>query len=488
MIIQATSRVDAMQSTSAVSRLRGAVDRRHLGLLLAVGQLILWLTVFDVQGLSRTDHAVLGVFLLAVILWLSEALAYTVTSIIAVTLLFALGVTDSFAEAVSGFASTLVFFLILLMLLGNSISAVGLDDRAARRLLSGRSTPAMTIRSLATNVFGLSFLMPSAVARAVTFMPIVETMTEAYHLDEASRFRRASYIIIGHINPLASMAIMTGGGMSIISSQIMTTQITPISWLTWAIVMLPPVTVLYLGAALSVGLVYPADDTIVTDELEEADAQAALSRDERLVLAVMAGAVGLWVIGSFTGMPTILPAVLAVAILAAPGIGIITEDDVRSISWGVLFVIGAMFSILEVMQTEGTLVFVVERITEVLPFATMSTWQVVATLLLVTAVVRTMFSTASAAVIIILPIMIEFAESLALDPLFMGFSVMFLIGATTFLPFNTTAVLLSHDRGPLSISEVFRFGMVTAVLAVAVLIIAWVGYWPLVLSGLSPTG
>jgi Sodium:sulfate symporter transmembrane region. len=118
----------------------------------------------------------------------------------------------------------------------------------------------------------------------------------------------------------------------------------------------------------------------------------------------------------------------------------------------------------------------------------MSTWQVVATLLLVTAIVRTMFSTASAAVIIILPIMIEFAETLALDPLFMGFSVMFLIGATTFLPFNTTAVLLSHDRGPLSIPEVFRFGVVTAALAVVVLVVAWVGYWPLVLDGLSPIG
>lgn len=477
-----------MELSTVLPRLRGVADRRHVGLVVAGGQLLLWVTVIDIPGLSSADHAILGVFLLAVILWLSEALAYSVTSIIAVTLLFALGITETFAAAVSGFASTLVFFLILLMLLGNSIAKVGLDDRAARRLLSGRSTPAMTIRSLATNVFGLSFLMPSAVARAVTFMPIVETLTDAYELEDASRFRRASYIIIGHINPLASMAIMTGGGMSIISSQIMTTQITPISWLTWAVVMLPPVTALYVGAAISVGVIYPADDRIVTDALEDPAGEAPLDRDEWLVLAVMAGAVALWVVGSFTGMPTILPAVLAVGVLAAPGIGIITEDDVRSVSWGVIFVIGAMFSILEVMQAQGTLVFVVERITQLLPFAMMSTWQVVATLLLVTAIVRTMFSTASAAVIIILPIMIEFAETLALDPLFMGFSVMFLIGATTFLPFNTTAVLLSHDRGPLSIPEVFRFGVVTAALAVVVLVVAWVGYWPLVLDGLSPIG
>lgn len=195
----------------------------------------------------------------------------------------------------------------------------------------------------------------------------------------------------------------------------------------------------------------------------------------------MIGAILGWIVGSFIGLPTIVPAIVAGAILALPGIDIITADDIRDVSWGVLFLIGAMFSILNVMETSGTLVYLVDGITQYVPFSSLPTWQAVTSLLVLAVCIRVFFSTASAAIVIVLPIILEFGEITGTNPLYLALSVLIIIGSTTFLPFNTSAVLISFDRGPLTNREVVSFGFVTMCLSTVVIVLSWLFYWPLVI-------
>lgn len=439
------------------------------------------------EGLDTDIQYVLTVFLFAIILWITKPIPYEISSVLSVTLLYALGITRSFEQAVSGFASTLVFFLFLLLLLGHTIGKVDLDKRVARRLVSSYSTPQRTVRLLAVNLLGLSFLMPSAVARTVTFIPVVRRLRSAYGLGRGSDFERSSFLVLGHVNPIASMALMTGGGMAIVTSEVINSSVRTVTWVQWAILMIPPVLVLYWLAALSAERIYGIDDTVTmgdtnsTELAEETDERTeSLTREQRIVGSVMIGAVVSWIIGSFIGLPTIVPAVGAVATLAMPGIGIITTDEIADVNWGILFLIGAMFSLLDVMESSGTLAFIIEGITQRVPFAALSYWQIVATLLLLAVCIRVFFSTASAAIIIVLPIILEFGGALDVNQLYLALSVLLVIGSTTFLPFNTTAVLLSFDQGPLSNREVFSFGLVTMSFSVVVIAASWLFYWPLV--------
>ena len=460
------------------------------GALLAVLVLIAGVVVPPVAGLEPDMQLVLAVFLFTIVLWVTKPVPFTVSSVLAMSLLFALGIAETFDEAVSGFASELVFFLFLLILLGNTIAKTGLDERAAHRMLSSTSTPRGSVRSLSTTVFGMSFFMPSAVARTVTFVPLVRRIAEAYELRERSNFEKASFFVLGHVNPIASMALMTGGGMAIITSEVIRTSVRSITWVEWAIYMIPPVAVLYALSAISATWLHPVNDDRTVGDADGGDrlSESAndhrerdpLSRDERIVAWVMVGTVAAWIVGSFIGIPTILPAVVAVVVLSLPGIRLVTADDVRSMNWGILFVIGAMFSILEVMETTGTLDFVIENVTVVIPFEAMSLWQTVGVLLAVAIVMRTFFSTASAAITVVLPVVIQFGAALVVDQLFLAFSILLIIGSTTFLPFNTTAVLISFDQGPLTARDVFTFGCVTMVYALIVIPVAWLFYWPLV--------
>ncbi|WP_128904272.1 SLC13 family permease [Halorubrum amylolyticum] len=493
--------------------LRASVNRISLpsfgvaGIWISIAVLVGGIFAPPLGGLEREMQLVLAVFLFALVLWLTEAVPYVVSSTAASVLLFALELVPTFEDAVSGFASTLVFFLLLLLLLGGAISEVGLGRIVAGRMLSTRSTPRTTVRSLATHLFGLSLLMPSAVARTVTFIPVVNRMTDAYGLSDDGTFRRACFIVLGHINPIGSMMLMTGGGMAIITSQLINESVRTITWVQWAVYMIPPMILLFWLSTVSVLVVYGVDDDLTLESGERdgdassnggqpedetgdafdadgigdsSDGGVTLTRDQRIVSVVMLGAVVAWIAGSFVGVPTIVPAAAAVAVLSVPGVGIVDRDLIADVSWGILFLIGAMFSILDAMETTGTLDYVVETLIEVVPFAAMAPWLVIGTLLALAVVIRSWFSTASAAIVVALPIIMEFANVLELNRLYLALSVLIAVGSTTFFPFNTTSVLLSYDKGPLGLREVLVFGLVTMVHGVVVIALSWLVYWPLV--------
>lgn len=478
------------------SRLRLSILSEKIEPVEIVG--VVFGTVVLLSGIAAPAESVpieiqrtLAIFLLTVSLWLTKPIPFELSSLLGVTLLYALGVTSTFREAVIGFASTLVFFLFLLFLLGSSIAKVDLDKRVARRLLSSTSTPRQSVRSLAGGVLGLAYLMPSAVARAVTFIPVIRSIRNTYGLDRTSNFERSSFLVIGHVNPIASMGLMTGGGMAIITSQVIQSSVRPITWVEWAVFMIPPTILLYGLCAFTAVRIYPIDDTTNVADREqneevirttETAERERLTRDQWIVLCVMIGTVTAWIVGSFVGIPTIIPAVLAVTILASPGVNIITTDDIKGVSWGILFIIGAMFSILETMGTTGTLTFLINKITATVPFDAMSDWQTVFALLALAVVIRIWFSTASAAITVTLPIILRFGDRLGVPQLYLALSVLLVVGSTTFMPFNTTSVLLSFDEGPLTVRDVFLFGAITMVYAFLVVAISWNVYWPFVVG------
>ena len=467
-----------------------------VGLIAAIGTFLMGMTFSPVSGLVVEQQRVLTVFLVTLILWLTKPVPYAVSSLLSVTLLFVLGTVDSFAAAATGYGTTLVFFLLTLLLLGNAISDVGLDRQLARRLLSAESTPNRTLQSIAGSILALAFVMPSAMARAVTFIPIVKQLVAGFGLPDDSGFERATFLLIGQVNPIASMALMTGGGMALVTSEILATSVRTVTWVEWAVFMLPPTVFLYVLATAAAVVVTTVDGTTTIGDgtdtasaappdgevplVTDGDGTPPLTRDQRIVGAVMLGTVAGWIVGSFIGVPTVLPAVVAVTVLALPRVNVITASDFAELSWGVIFLIGAMLSILEVMQATGAIDVVVDLVTALVPFAALSNWQIVAVLLTIAIGIRVMFSTGSAAIVVALPIVLEFGGVFGLNQLFLALAVLLVVGSTTILPFNTTAVLVSMDRGPLTHRDVATFGLLLMGVSLVVVAVSWLAYWPLV--------
>jgi len=459
------------------------IDPRDFGVVPVAGTLVgfgcLYASVvgLPIVGLNPTGQRVLGLFFFALVMWLTKPVPFAVSSLTTVSLLYVLGLADSFATAAAGFSSRLVFFLLLLLLLGNTISKVGLDELLARRLLVADS-PRETIRLTAVSLLALSFMMPSALARAVAFLPIVEELDDLWTGTE--NFRFDAHLLLGHVNPIASMGLMTGGGMAILSSEFVRTSVTDISWLDWAVLMLPPTAFIFLLATATILFVHPVSDGQSTSRPDEAPAAESFDRDQRIVVGVMVTVIGLWVVGSFLGLPTILPPTAAVFFLALPGIGIVAAEDMRTISWGIIFVFGTMFSLLEVLESAGVLSWVVGNAETLLPFATVPVWGTVGLLLALAFVVRLFFSTASAALLVLFPVMLRFADAFGVDPLYLSLSLVMIVGSSTVFPFNTTTVLLTYDKGSMTAVDVMATGLITTTYAALAVALCWTLYWPLV--------
>jgi anion transporter len=462
---------------------------RHLGLLVAAGVLLTGL-VAPVSVVDYRVQAVLSVFLATIVLWITKPVPYAISSLFCVILLYALGLADTFQAAVSGFASSLVFFFFLLLLVGQSVSKVDLDSWVADRLAFETSTPRRSIRRLGTALLALAFLMPSGLARTVTFMPVIDQINDTYDLADDSNFRRLAYYLIGHVNPLASLVVMTGGGMPITTSEIINSTVRPFTWLDWVVYMAPPVVLLYTGAVLVASVVYRVSDAVDGSRSETASASGSentvqsnggavdpLTRAQKVVVGALLTAIVLWIVGSFVGVPAIVPAMAVVFVFSLPGVRIITVDDIASVNWGIVFLMGAMLSLLDVMQELGAFEVVIDAMSS---SATVFQAGLVTMFVLFcfAVLVRSCFASVSAALVLLLPVLLEFASALELDQLYVSLSLPIILGAAVFVPFNVPTVLIAYERGPLTRTEVVGLGMMTLVLAFLVVGFGWFVYWP----------
>lgn len=284
------------------------------------------------------------------------------------------------------------------------------------------------------------------------------------------------------------MGLMTGGGMAIVTARLVQRNVRAISWVEWAVLMLPPVVLLYGLATVAVellsGRLTPSSPSSAMGHSSTSSrsttnaSHEGFTEDQLFVGGALAMAVGLWILGPFVGIPTLLPPLLAVGLLSLPNVNVISAADLREMNWGILFIVGAMVSVLNVMDRTGALTYLVRTISRAVPFETLTAWQSVAALLALAILIRAAFSTGSAALLVILPLFLRFASRLGIDQLYLSLSLLLVVGSTTIFPFNTTSVLLSFDRGPLSLADVTLFGLVTMTLSLLVVAVSWTIYWP----------
>lgn len=429
-------------------------------------------------GAPVTAQRALAIFCFAVVLWVGQPLPLAISSVLSIILLPVLDVTPTITAAATGFGSRLVFFLLLLFLLGDTIANVDLDEHAAARLRSPGSTPRRSYALLARNVLLLAFVMPSGIARTVTFAPVVKQLNARYDLGDRNNFLRSSFLLLGQLSPIASLALMTGGGMAILSSELIRAELGAISWLDWFVYMAPPVVLLYAISTTALKSLFPVDDLTVTTINDDAD--TALTPDQKLVAAVIAATIVLWAVGSLVGLSTILPPMLAVTVLAFPGVGIITDREIRGINWGILLLFGAVLSLIEVLTSTGAMDLLVTGLLDAVPLASYPSWLGVAAVVTGVLAVRMLFSTASACLAITLPVAMSLAETLQVDALLLSLTIVIVVGSTTFLPYHLPTVLIAREEYPaLRTRDVFLVGLLALSTALVVVTLAWLFYWPL---------
>jgi len=437
------------------------------------------------ENLTPQGQAVLGAMAAGATLWISEATPIGVTAIV-VTILLALSPGARLADAVGGFASEVVFFLIGAVAIGTAVEASGLAARAARFLgRMARGSPARLYVQMIASLPAFAVLVPSAITRNAILIPAYADALDDMGIGKTDRSGRMLMLALGVLNPLASSALLTGGLVSITAASLLG----GFSWLRWFTLMAVPYYALLFGGALVlrcvVGPFEPAQRAPMPAAARPPQPFTAI---EIKTLAVLAGTLALWLTDRFHHLSPAIPALVGAALLLLPRIGVLSWKTFEGkLSWGIILSIGAALSLAAAMTKTGAAAFVSQSVVSHLAGLAEEPTLLVVGLILAVALIHLAVTNLAACIALLIPVAATIAERAALNPIVCGLIVTITVDAVILYPIQTATNLLAYDAGYYSAADVRRLGIGMLVLTVIVILLT-IPYWGLLGLPLTQRG
>ena len=345
-MVKEEEHIPTMQATSVHSPLAlvGAV----LGPVLA---LLIWFVPLPVPTGARHTLAIVSFM---AIYWILEPVDYGLTALVGCYLFWALHIAE-FQVAFGGFATDTPWFLFGAMLMGEAAANTGLARRIGLSVMRfiGTSYPRLLL-GLIVFVFLLNFLVPSGLAQLAIAAPIAIGIIAAFGASRHSNIAVGLFIMISYTSGLFNKMVLAGGASILTQGMLLKLTGQRIFWGPYFIAYLPATLVTIFACWLTILWLYPPE----TKELPGGrrylhDTIRAMGRwtpGEKKTLALLLFAIALW---STDFLHHISPAVVALGVglmMVLPKIGVLSAHDVRKVNYLIVFFIGGVMSMSEVMN------------------------------------------------------------------------------------------------------------------------------------------
>ena len=448
---------------------RHALRRFLLFVLVMAAAIAIWNTL--TVSLPPEQRAVLFLFLLAVGLWITEAVpAFAVGLLIMGYLVFALGTPLIMPEPwdVAPYLNTWSSSVIWLMLGGffmaEGLSRTGLD----RRLFAFAIKPAGSQPRYVL----LAIMLTSAVASmfisntSTTVLLIGAVLPLVRQLGSQEPFSKALMIAIPMAASVGGMGTIIGSAPNAIAAGAAAEAGSPINFLEWMVVAAPVALVLVVTGWFLLLRLYPTDLTEIKLDLSTLDEPELPERRDRIIVTVLSLAtVGLW-------MTTPLHGIHIVAISLIPIVGltmtqVLGAAHVRGLPWDTLMLVAGGLSLGSAVVDSG----LAERFASGLGFLTSLNIDIVvfAALALITVVLSNVMSN-TATVSIVLPVAVALLPGRELEMcLILGLSA----SCALLLPVSTPPNAIAYSTGEIETRDLRPGGLLIGLLGPS-LIIAWV--------------
>ena len=183
-----------------------------------------------------------------------------------------------------------------------------------------------------------------------------------------------------------------------------------------------------------------------------------------------------WIVLDHEQVPLILAPLLLVGYYAMPINGLITNKTVRSYDWENFLLLGSSFSLGYVIEENGTALVLAEQLMSLLPsgFGDFGNILYIACIIFA---LRFLFVVPSTSMIIIFPIIMNYADILNLSVMASAFLVIMIIGGVTILPIHSPTTFLAFQKHAFSLKEQLVVGgyssFVITVIAISWAVLIW---------------
>lgn len=471
----------------------GHLDKKKLFwfLITALVTLIIWnlpSACFGIAGLTVVQQRVIAIFVMAVMLWITEAIPAWATSIaIIFVLLFCVSNSSfNFLQGNEGQYGQLLDSVgimacfadpTIILFLGGFILAIaatksGLDVWMARTLIKpfGKKSENVLLGFLLiTGVFSMFISNTATAAMMLTFLTPV---FKALPANGKGRIALTMSIPIGA--NLGGMGTPIGTPPNAFAYKVLNDPAglnMQISFGEWMLIMVPLVLVLLFIAWIVLKKFFP-----FTQKTIELNIQGDMSRNWRTAVVGITFAVTilLWVMGKYVGVNSNTVAMLPIAIFAITGV--ITAKDLQKIDWGVIWMVAGGFALGLALNGTGLAKVAIQAI----PF---DAWSPIVILIIAGLVCYFLsnFISNTATAALMIPILTVVCEGMGEKLSVIGGTSTMLIGiavaasAAMTLPISTPPNAIAYSTGLIDQKDMAKTGIVigflTLIIGFALLIV-----------------
>jgi solute carrier family 13 (sodium-dependent dicarboxylate transporter), member 2/3/5 len=433
-------------------------------------------TLVDGAMLGFTAQAALGVLLFALILWITEAVPFHITGLLALVLLAFFRVDKFTAVVAVGFGNHIVVFFIGVLILSAYITHSGLGRRISVFLLSrtGNSTALIILGFLVAGTLLSMWLTNMAVAAML--MPLGRAVLEEEGVVPLkSRFGKALMISICWGSIIGGIATPSGAGPNPLAIGFLKEMAgVEVNFIDWMMFGVPSALLLLLPVWGALLLFFPPEMKHLKKTKEELAREFTelppMQREEKVTLVIFLATVILWVTSPFletlTGLslPISLPVILTGCLFFFPGVSETPWKKVESeINWsGILLVLTGISLGMMLYQTGAANWLSVLLLGGIGAFH--PALQVFFVVLLVS-FLKIAFSSNTVTATIIIPIMIALAQNVGIPPLTIAMPAALTASMAFILVTSSPTNVIPYSAGYFSIRDMAVAGVFITVIA-----------------------
>jgi len=440
---------------------------------------------------SQIQGRILGVVLLALVVWSLYPVRHLESSILVIALLSFFQVSLSPEEFIGSLLSTYggsgLWIIVSGFILAKAMEVSGLGRRIALWIatsLGGR--PDSIVLSVAVANLAVAPLSPSTTAKAFLLLPICTGLVEAFGVEKGrSKYGAAVMLMAMAANNVCSTAFLTATVPNPISAQyIREATGLALGWLGWFRMALPLTLVLLAASWLLCVRLFRPEVRETPESLERMrdlrEGLGSLSRGEKTVALFFSAALLLWITEGLHGLNSGLISLALSLALFAPRIGVLRLSGFAGeVPWGSITLFAASMFLARAVGQWGALDPVAGGIFEVLNLSSVAPALFVSSVVLVSMFLHLFFTSTTVYATVMAPLAISLAELQGVNVLSVALPVAFLTPVAVILPVNTIPNIVFHSAGYFSHRQMIAYGLaVSLVSAVAVLLLG-LPYWGL---------
>ena len=477
---------------------------KNVGLFVALAALLAILWMPAPQGLPAAGQVMLAVLAFAVIVWMTEALDYSVSALVIGALMIfllayvpdaakpagaAMGTGPALGLALGGFSNSAVALVAAACFIAAGMTATGLDRRIALLVLSrvDARTNHIVIGAMVVG-FLLSFVVPSTTARVACLVPIMMGFILAFNVDKRGRFAGLLVITAAQTASVWNVGIKTAAAQNMVAIGFIEKQFgTTITWGEWFIAGAP------FSALMSVALYFIMTRMMKPEMAEIAGGQATIRQQldtlgrttarEWKLLAIVLVLLSFWATEKLLhDFDTASTTIAAIALMLVPRVGVMDwKQSQTGFPWGtvVLFAIG--ISIGTALLKTNAASWLANLIVQNLGLQQASAFAILMLLSLFLIVIHLGFASATALASTMIPIILSVLAAVqtpGINVVGMTMLLQFVVSFGFILPVNAPQNMIAYATGTFDARDFIRTGLVITLAAIVLLVIFSLTYWP----------